>query len=145
MKRNILKIFAVMLISVMLIATLASCSSYSKIKSNFKSEGYIELESEDNDTAKAITAELENGSVSCEFHFLQKELDDDASALDKIANAATTIIILEFSSDEDMAKAVSESSTLSGMISDLQKSDYVRDNCILIPLLNSDAKDIFNK
>jgi hypothetical protein len=134
-----------MLVGVMLVMTLASCSSYGKIKSNFKSEGYIELESEDNSTAKTITAELEKGNISCTVHFLQRKSGDDASALDKIADAATTVIILEFSSDKEIVEAVKESGTLSGIIGDLQKSEYVRDNCVLIPLINTAAKDIFNK
>ncbi len=145
MKNKFFKLLTLMLVGVMLVMTLASCSSYGKIKSNFKSEGYIELESEENDTAKTITAELEKGNISCEVHFLQKKLDDDASSIDKIANAATTVIILEFSSDKEIVEAVKESGTLSGIIKDVQKSEYVRDNCILIPLLNTNAKDIFNK
>lgn len=145
MKKKIFKLLTLMLVGVMLVATLASCSSYGKIKSNFKSEGYIELESEDNSTAKTITAELEKGNISCTAHFLQRKSADDASALDKLADAGTTVIILEFSSDKEIVDAVKESGTLSGIIGDLQKSEYVRDNCVLIPLLNPNAKDIFNK
>ena len=145
MKKKIFKLLTLMLVGVMLVATLASCSSYGKIKSNFKGEGYIELEGEENSTAKTITAELEKGSISCEIHILQKEIAEDASSLDKIANAATTVIILEFSSDKDMAEAIKESGTLSGIIKDVQNSEYVRDNCVLVPLLNANAKDIFNK
>lgn len=145
MKKKTLKLVALMLLGVMLVMALASCSSYSKILSNFKAEGYEEIKSEDNETVNKITAELESGKISCEFHFLKKKLDDDANAAEKLANATTTIVILEFSSDEDMTEAIKESGTLSGMIKDVQKSDYVRDNCVLIPLLNTNAKDIFNK
>ena len=145
MKKKIFKLLTLMLVGVMLVTTLASCSSYGKIKSNFKSEGYIELESEDNSTAKTITAELEKGNISCTVHFLQRKSADNASALDKLADAGTTVIILEFSSDKEIAEAVKESGTLSGIIGDLQKSEYVRDNCVLISLLNPNAKDIFNK
>ena len=145
MKKKVLKLLTLMLVGVMLVATLASCSSYGKIKSNFKSEGYIELENEDESTAKTITAELEKGKISCEIHILQKKLEDGATGLEEIANKATTVIILEFSSDEDMAEAIKESGTLSGIIKDVQDSDYVRDNCVLVPLLNANAKDIFNK
>ena len=145
MKKKIFKLLTLMLVGVILVATLASCSSYGKIKSNFKSEGYIELENEDNSTAKTITAELEKGNISCTVHFLQRKSADDASALDKLADVGTTVIILEFSSDKEIVDAVKESGTLSGIIGDLQKSEYVRDNCVLIPLLNPNAKDIFNK
>lgn len=145
MKKKIFKLLTLMLVGVMLVTTLASCSSYGKIKSNFKSEGYIELESEDNSTAKTITAELEKGNISCTVHFLQRKSADDASALDKLADAGTTVIILEFSSDKEIVEAVKESGTLSEIIGDLQKSEYVRDNCVLISLLNPNAKDIFNK
>ncbi len=145
MKKKIFKLLTLMLVGVMLVTTLASCSSYGKIKSNFKSEGYIELESEDNSTAKTITAELEKGNISCTVHILQKKLDDDASGVEQITNMGTTVIILEFSSDKEIAEAVKESGTLSGIIGDLQKTEYVRDNCVLVPLINTAAKDIFNK
>lgn len=145
MKKKTLKLVALMLLGVMLVMALASCSSYSKILSNFKAEGYEEIKTEDNDDVKKITAELEDGKISCEFHFLRKKLADDANTADKITNAATTVIVLEFSSDKEMLEAIEESNTLTGMIKDAQKSDYVRDNCILIPLVNLNAKDIFNK
>lgn len=145
MKKKTLKLVALMLLGVMLVMALASCSSYSKILSNFKAEGYEEIKTEDNDDVKKITAELESGNISCEFHFLKKKLDDDANTADKFANATTMVVILEFSSDKEMLEAIEESNTLTGMIKDAQKSDYVRDNCILIQLLNSEAKEIFNK
>lgn len=145
MKKKTLKLVALMLLGVMLVMALASCSSYSKILSNFKAEGYEEIETEDNDDVKKITAEFEEGKISCEFHVLRKKLADDANVGDKFANAATTVIVLEFSSDKKMLEAIEESNTLTGMIKDAQKSDYVRDNCILIPLVNLNAKDIFNK
>ena len=143
--KKVLRLLTLMLVGVMLVTTLASCSSYGKILSNFKGEGYIELKDEEESTAKTITAELEKGNLSCTVHILRKELADDATALDKIGNAATTVIILEFSSDKDLAEAVKESNTLSGLIKDVQESDYVRDNCVLVSLLNTNAKDIFNK
>lgn len=145
MKKKVLKLLTLMLVGVMLVATLASCSSYGKIKSNFKSEGYIELENEEESTAKTITAELEKGDITCEVHILRKEIAEDATVADKVTNSLTTVIILEFSSDKDLAEAIKESGTLSGMIEDAQKSDYVRDNCVLVSLLNVEAKDIFNK
>ena len=145
MKKTLIKILTLMLVGVMLTMTLVSCSSYGKILSNFKSEGYVELSGEENSTAKTITTELEKGNVSCTVHILQKKLDDDASGLEQITNMGTTVIILEFSSDKEIAEAVKESGTLSGIIGDLQKTEYVRDNCVLVPLINTAAKDIFNK
>ncbi len=145
MKKKLLKNIALMLLGVMLVTLLASCSSYGKILRNFKNEGYEEIKDEENSTLNSISAELERGQISCTFHLLKKKISEDASSLEKIANQATTIIILEFSSDKDIQDAISESGTLSGMIKDIQNSEYVRDNCVLFPLINTDAKDIFNK
>ena len=143
--KKVIRLLTLMLVGVMLVTSLASCSSYGKILKNFKSEDYIELKDEEDSTAKTITAELEKGDLSCTVHILRKKIADDASELEKLANAGTTVIILEFSSDKDLAEAIKESGTLSGLIKDVQKSEYVRDNCVLISLLNPNAKDIFNK
>ena len=128
------------LIIVMLFSLVACGSSFNKIKKNFENEGYTYIESEDNSTVASITAELEEGDISCSFHFF-KETDAFISRI---------VIIAEFASDKELAKAFAEdgSETLKGLIKDAQKSEYVNGNCVLlyIPLVTpEEAIEIFGK
>ncbi len=135
MKKNIFKVLALTLVSVMLLMVFASCSAYGKIEKNFTDAGY-ELVSEDNSTANTIKAELEEGEVGVTVHIFKKS--------DSILNYA---IVLEFSSEGDVEKSLEKSATLKGFVEDVQKSDLVRDNCVLIPIGIDAANmtEIFNK
>ena len=135
MKKNIFKVLALTLDSVMLLMVFASCSAYGKIEKNFTDAGY-ELVSDDNSTANTIKAELEEGEVCVTVHIFKKS--------DSILNYA---IVLEFSSEGDVEKSLEKSATLKGFVEDVQKSDLVRDNCVLIPIGIDAANmtEIFNK
>lgn len=135
MKKNIFKVLALTLVSVMLLMVFASCSAYGKIEKNFTDAGY-ELVSDDNSTANTIKAELEEGEVGVTVHIFKKS--------DSILNYA---IVLEFSSEGDVEKSLEKSATLKGFVEDVQKSDLVRDNCVLIPIGIDAANmtEIFNK
>lgn len=135
MKKNTLKVLALTLVSVMLLMVFASCSAYGKIEKNFTDAGY-ELVSDDNSTANTIKAELEEGEVGVTVHIFKKS--------DSILNYA---IVLEFSSEGDVEKSLEKSATLKGFVEDVQKSDLVRDNCVLIPIGIDAANmtEIFNK
>ena len=135
MKKNTFKVLALTLVSVMLLMVFASCSAYGKIEKNFTDAGY-ELVSDDNSTANTIKAELEEGEVGVTVHIFKKS--------DSILNYA---IVLEFSSEGDVEKSLEKSATLKGFVEDVQKSDLVRDNCVLIPigLEVSEMTEIFNK
>lgn len=139
MKRTLVRIAALTMLAVMLAVTLVSCSSYGKIEKNFKDAGYTLVEADD--TTSKITAELEEGSISCTAHLWKTE----SSLLDVIPVYA---LVLEFGSEGDIDKAIEESGTLSGLIKDIQKSDLVRDNCLLVPMSLTkldEMKEIFNK
>lgn len=135
MKKNTFKVLALTLVSVMLLMVFASCSAYGKIEKNFTDAGY-ELVSDDNSTANTIKAELEEGEVGVTVHIFKKS--------DSILNYA---IVLEFSSEGDVEKSLEKSATLKGFVEDVQKSDLVRDNCVLIPIGTDAANmtEIFNK
>ena len=141
MKTTLIRLLALSLLLCMML-TLVSCSSYNKILKNFEDAGYVELTGEEGDdaaTAKTIKAELEKGELACTVHFLKKE------------NGLKYAIILEFTSDKELAKAFEEngSATLKGLIEDAQNSPYVNGNCILIPSLgdavSSERTDLFKK
>ena len=138
-----MRVISVLLVAVMLLATLVSCgSTFNKIKKNFEAEGYVYLseDSDGNSTAKAIAGELAGGNFNCTIHFFKK----DALLLDKYC------MVLEFESDKALKEAFSEngSETLKGVVSDIQNSKLVRDNCVLVPLSILEAQsmtEIFNK
>ena len=146
--KKMTKLLALAMVAVMLLTTLVSCgSSFNKIKKNFEGAGYTYVsQNESGDTmAKSITTELEKGELSCTVHFFKKELKS------MIVDITVYCMVLEFKSDKELAKAFAEdgSETLKGMIKDAQESEYVRGNCVLVPLALGDRKDemieIFNK
>lgn len=137
------RLMAVLLLAVMVLSLVSCGSTFGTIKKNFTDAGYEYVESSDDSQAKTITAELEKGNLSCTVHFF-KTKDALVGALDVYC------MVLEFSSDKDLEKALSEdgSATLRGMIKDAQESEYVRGNCILVPLSLTKADDMkktFNK
>lgn len=153
--KNYVKLIAVALVAVMLLATLASCgSSFGGIKKNFEKNGYEYVENDDgNGIFDAYVAELEEGEISVTLHVFKgvpdEEDEDDGllgSIIGSIANAIDYCGVIEFGSDEDMQKALSESETLKGVVKDAQDSDLVNGNCILIPGVNYDKQiEIFTK
>ncbi|MBO5653712.1 MAG: hypothetical protein J6S44_05815 [Clostridia bacterium] len=124
--KTMTRILAFALLAVMVLS-LVACSSYGAIVKNFKNAGYVEvnLNDADDSTAKKLTAEMEEGNLSCSIHLLQLKENDWLSY-----NA----IILEFASDEALTEALDDNATLKGLITDAQKTKLVRGNCILIPL-----------
>lgn len=135
MKKTV-KIVSMALLLVAVMVMLVSCSSFKKIKGNFEDAGYTIVEN--NDEANTITAELEEGNISCTAHLFQKKGD----------LLTYNALILEFKSDEDLNKALSESETLKGLVKDLQNSELVNGNCLLVPLSLLKAEemiDIFKK
>ncbi len=120
MKRVLLVVLAVVSIF-----TLVSCSSFGKIKKAFVDAGYEYVDVKDNESANTIAASYENSEVSCTLHLFKGNsvIGTDAYAL-----------VLEFKSNEEAQKQLSENNTLSGFFKDAQKSDLVNGNCVLIPL-----------
>lgn len=134
--KKMVKIVSMALLLVAVMVMLVSCSSFKKIKGNFEDAGYTLVEN--NDEANTITAELEEGNISCTAHLFQKKGD----------LLTYNALILEFKSDEDLNKALSESETLKGLVKDLQNSELVNGNCLLVPLSLLKAEemiDIFKK
>ena len=132
------RITAFVILAVMVLS-LVACSSFGGIKSNFEKHGYTYVEDADSEnTTKTITAELEEGNISCTAHLFKT---DGLFGVDVYA------LVLEFGTDKDMQEALSESETLKGMIKDAQDSDYVNGNCLLVPISLTKAEEmikIFN-
>lgn len=140
--KTMTKWLALILVTAMLLTCLVSCgSSFAKIKKNFEKAGYTYVTDGDENTAKTLTAEFEKGDIDCTVHLFK------TSGLMGIPVYA---IVLEFDSDKELKKAFDESAseTLKGFMKDLEGSEYVRDNCVLIAVTatkQSEMKDIFNK
>lgn len=130
--KKMTRILAFALLAVMVLS-LVACSSFGSIKKNFEKAGYTYIEntdSEDGDaaTARTITAELEEGNISCTAHLFK------TTVTLMVVEVPVYALVLEFATDEDMTKALSESETLKGMLKDAQDSDYINGNCVLVPL-----------
>lgn len=130
--KTMTRILAFALLTVMVLS-LVACSSFGSIKKNFEKAGYTYIEntdSEDGDaaTARTITAELEEGNISCTAHLFK------TTTTLVLVEVPVYALVLEFASDKDMAKAMDESETLKGFLKDAQESDYVNGNCVLVPL-----------
>ena len=137
--KKFVRVLAVALVAVMVLSFVACSSTFGGIKSNFEKHGYTYVEDADSEsTSKTITAELEQGDISCTPHLFKTDgfLGVDVYAL-----------VLEFGSDKDMQAAMEESATIQGLIKDAQESQLVNGNCLLIPISLTKADDmikIFN-
>ena len=130
-----LKRALLVVLAVVSVFTLVSCSSFGKIKSAFKDAGYEYVDVDENASAKTIAASYENGEVSCTVHLFKT---------DGVAGIDVYAVVLEFKSDKEAAKALSENNTLTGFVKDMQESDLVNKNCVLIPLSITKAADMIN-
>ena len=140
--KTTLRFFAFALVAVMMLTVLASCSSFNAIKKNFEDAGYTLKEADDK--TNKIVASLDEGEISVTAHRFVKEGEGLVGVLGLDYNA----LVLEFGSDADLQKAISENETVKGYIKDAQESQLVRGNCVLIPLsiekLN-EMLEVFNK
>ena len=134
MKKTV-KILSFLLVFVMMAVVLTSCSKYSALKSAFENKGYKENTSLEG-VANTIKTELEKENLVVTLHLLTKE-----------SNGLTSVLIVEFQSNEDMAKAYEESETIKGLVKDVQSSEdvkkmcealenagYAKGNCLCVPL-----------
>ena len=132
------RITAVVILAVMVLS-LVACSSFGGIKANFEKNGYTYVEDADSEnTTKTITAELEEGNISCTAHLFKTE---------GLFGVDVYALVLEFGTDKDMQEALSESETLKGFVKDAQDSDFVNGNCMLVPISLTKAEEmikIFN-
>lgn len=106
------------LVIVFLLFTLVGCNSFNGVKKDFEKAGYTYNEEETNQINDLI-AELEDNNVAFTPHFFSKGLNFP--------------IVLEFKSTQEMNEQIEKSETIKGFLQDLEKSDYVRGNCLLIP------------
>ena len=133
MKKKFATIFSSLALVAMLIATLCACSTYGSVKNEYESNCWTENE----DCVKLQETLLKNAlgedyAQTCKIH-----------ALAKNGSILNYVIILEFNSTDDMNKKIDESETLKGMIKDVQNSDFVNKNCILLFSMTNEGREIF--
>lgn len=144
MKKS-LKVLSLVLVLVMAVLSLASCSKYSALKSAFENAGYKENTALEN-TAQEIKEELEKDELVVNLHLMTKE-----------SNGLTSALIVEFKSTEDMKKAYDDSETIKGLVKDissnedakafqeaLENAGYAKGNCLVIPLSILHINEITN-
>ena len=136
--KNTIKIVSLMIVLVFAVVCLASCSTYGAIKSDFEDAGYT-LQNEDNEKTGEI--ETDDGVITYTIHTFQKEGE---GLLGGLTQAASTAIVWEFSSDDDLAKAMAENEDMMAALEDAQDSELVNGNCFLMTI-NPDAIEIFNQ
>ena len=143
--KKTLRIVSLMLVLVMSVMLLASCSTYGSIKKDFENAGYT-LQNADNEKTGEI--ETEDGVITYTIHTFQKESENDGGILGGIiggiTEAASTAVVWEFSSDKDLAKAMAENEDMMNALEDAQESELVNGNCFLMTI-NPEAVEIFNQ
>lgn len=109
----------ILAVSLFTLIILAGCTSFYGIKSDFEKAGYTYSEE-----AKQYIDDVMN-------EFEEKEIIVTPHVFTKGLNIA---IILEFESTKELEEQIENSETLKGLLKDFQKSDFVRGNCVLIPI-----------
>ena len=123
--KKILLVFTVTLFTL----GLTACSKFGSVKNAFEKAGWEYAENEDGGSiVKGIVADLENGELTINVHVFKYGF--------------STATVIEFGSDKELKEAMNKSETLKGFLKDIQESDYVNGNCILLTL-NSKALEIF--
>ena len=136
MKRKAALITTLLLSLVMLFA-LTACSSYGSIKKAYEEAGYTESESLQEYQDKVVEALGEENADyenSCTVHFFSK--------MDGLLDMGVAIV-LEFHSTKKLEEMVANSATFKGVYEDAQKSDWVKENCVLIFAFGTDAASTF--
>lgn len=142
--KNFVKVLAVMLVLVMSVTCLVSCSTYGGIKKDFEEAGYV-LQNADNEKTGEI--KTEDGVITYTIHTFQKESKDNSglgAIVGGLTSLASTAVVWEFSSDKDLAKAMSENEDMKDALGKAQESELVNGNCFLLTI-NPDAIEIFNQ
>ena len=139
MKKKLGIVVTALALIVVMVATLCACSTYGSIKSAFKKEGYTEVEMTDTQKEQVKSAIGEEYAEKVTIHVLSKE--SDGSLLGQLASAASTAIIIEFKSKDDIVDAIGEENA-EDAYEKLQKLDTVSGNCMIISV-SPDALKIF--
>ena len=135
MKRKVTLLTVLMLTLSMLFA-LTACNSYGSIKKAYEDAGYTESESIQEYQDKIVEVlgeENEDYENLCTVHLFTKTQGLDFGIA----------IILEFNSTKKIDELCESSATFRGAYEDFQKSDWVKENCVMIFAFGSDSASVF--
>ncbi len=124
-----------LVLALAMLFALTGCSSFGSIKKAYENAGYTESESVQeyqDQIVAALGEENENYENTCTAHLFTRSGLNFGVAL-----------VLEFHSTKALEEMAEESATFKGVYEDAQKSDWVKENCILIFALGSDAHSTF--
>lgn len=138
------RILTFILLAVLCLVTLTSCGKYNALRKAFEEEGY-----EENQTVEGVAAdikkEIEKDEVTVNVHILTNTS----------ATLKPSVMIIEFKATEDLVNAYKDSSTMQGLVKDVQNSEdvkavyqslvdagHAKGNCLCIPLSLVYYKDI---
>ncbi len=129
------KIASVLAVVVCALLCFCACSSYSKVLKAFEKEGYSESDtvSTYQEQIKGYIGETDEESGDVTVHVLYK-----GDGLLK-----QVVVIAEFASSKALEEKYAESADLQNLVKDLQNSDYVNGNCVLLLNLATDGLTIF--
>lgn len=143
--KKIIKLLTVATLIVSCLLTMG-CSSYGRLEKAFLDAGYTAVEQLDQ-VAETIKADLEKEDLVITAHGFTK----------KSGLTSDFVIIFEFKSTKDLAKACKESNTLAGFIDDLEQDEdlqdiyeelveegYAKGNCLVFSLNILNAKNVTN-
>lgn len=137
-----MKKVSIFVLLVVFLFAFAGCGSYSAIFDNFEKEEYVEIK---DGSAKFADYAPEFVEAGVKMHLLASN------------KTYTVIIIVEFSSKDKLAESLFGNEALAKYVSGATGADamafyesavatgLVRDNCLLIPCLDKNAKEIFNR
>ena len=126
-----------LVLALAMLFALTGCSSYGSIKKAYENAGYTEsdsLQEYQDKVVEALGEENEDYENSCTVHFFSK--------MDGLLDMGVAIV-LEFHSTKKLEEMVENSATFKGVYEDAQKSDWVKENCVLIFAFGSDAASTF--
>ncbi len=141
------KIFALLMAMVLCLGALTACSNkYGALKKAFEKEGFEENQAIEG-KAEEIKKDLEKADLAVNIHVLTKN--------DSVLKPS--VMIIEFKSTEDLAKAYKDSNTMQGLVADVKDNDdvqalvksledagFAKGNCLCIPLSVTYAVTITN-
>lgn len=145
--KKIVRATAFVLVFVMIAVMLVSCGSkYTALQKAFAESGYEE-NTKFTEIADLIKAELEEEEYAVELHMLTKTE----------GIIPPSVLIIEFKSTKELAKAYEESETMQGIVKDiedsedidkiyaeLEKAGYACGNCLCMPIAILSVNEITN-
>ena len=140
MKKKLATIITSIVVTLVLIVTLCGCSTYGKVQSAFKNDGWTEETSVSDTQKKVVTAFFgEDAESKVTIHVFTKAPLSSAT-------------VVEFKSDKEMLDELKEltedptiGSYVKNFIDNIQECDIVNGNCVLVSGFLTGGLDTFKK